>query len=83
MVNNNDKDKTTPPPEKTPCSLFDEFKKILYFFITIYAMYLSISFHGGFDKDFLAACCCPIIYLIYYFAKLRNSAPIEKNSSSE
>ena len=56
---------------------------VFHTIIMVFALYLSFKCNNGFNPvDFLIACCCPVLYIIYRAATSEfctNPAPIKLN----
>ena len=64
MSNTDKKSKTSSSSTTSSNSIVSMITPILYFIFCIYALYLAFKCNGGF-LGFLAACCCPVIYVPY------------------
>ena len=59
---------TSAPSTSTSKSIAGMIVGVLQLLLCIYALYLVFKCNGGF-LGFLAACCCPIIYVPYKLSK--------------
>lgn len=54
---------------------------VFHTIIMVFALYLSFKCNNGFNPvDFLLACCCPVLYIIYRAATSQfctNPAPVK------
>ena len=50
-------------------SHYRSFYSIFHTIIALFAIFLSFKCNNGFNlPDFLLACCCPVLYILYKFA---------------
>ena len=57
---------TQMPPQIQPQSPIRAFYSVFHSITMMFALYLSFKCNKGFSLgDFLLACCCPVIYIVY------------------